>query len=70
MIHLLFVKLFYTYRCEQNKYNEIVSDFRYFKEQDAFDAKINGNDVWIQQLYHNVQKLNNNVFISGPVYFR
>jgi hypothetical protein len=39
------ISYFYIHRLEQNKYQEILSDFRYFKEQDAFDTKINASDV-------------------------
>lgn len=39
------ISYFYIHRSEQNKYQEILSDFRYFKEQDAFDTKINASDV-------------------------
>ena len=40
-----FLLLYKHYRSEQNKYREILSDFHYFKEQEAFDTKINASDV-------------------------
>lgn len=42
---MLIIFLFFNVRSDQNKYHEIVLDFRYFKEQDVFDSKINGSDV-------------------------
>lgn len=36
------------FQSDQNKYHEIIIDFRYFKEQDAFDSKINGNDLLME----------------------
>ena len=37
----------FSFRSEQNgnKYNEILVDFRYFKDPEGFENKINGNDV-------------------------
>ena len=33
------------YRSSQNKYQDVLSDFRYFKDQDGFEKKVNSSDV-------------------------
>lgn len=53
------------YRSEQNKYHDLICDFKYFKEREQFDSKLNSSDVRLSYIWLTLFTLTLDSYMNG-----